>query len=135
MLLVDGNDSGMSNTTPLHRAFVKAARWQIVVTVLIAAAAFVLANVHVSLSILGGGAAVVLGGLAGMALAQRRQPASAGSALLTLLKAEAIKILVIALVLLAIFKFYEQLVPLALIGGLACAALISGAALRTLDQE
>jgi ATP synthase protein I len=134
MLLVDGNDSGMSNTAPLHTAFVKAARWQIVVTLLIAAIALVLANAHVALSILGGGLAVVLGGFAGMVLA-RKQPASAGSALLTLLKAEAIKIAVIALVLLAIFKFYEQLVPLALIGGLACAALISGAALRTLDQE
>ena len=124
----------MSNTTPLQQTFLKAARWQIVVTVLIAVAAWVLANVHVALSILAGGLAVVLGGFAGMALA-RRQSASAGSALLTLLKAEAIKIVVIALVLLAIFKFYEQLVPLALIGGLACAALISGAALRTLDQE
>jgi ATP synthase protein I len=134
MLLVDSNDSGMSNTTPLHRAFIKAARWQIVVTVLFAAVAWILVNVHVALSILAGGGAVVLGGCAGMALA-RKQPASAGSALLTLLKAEAIKIAVIALLLLAIFKFYEQLVPLALIGGLACAALISGAALRTLDQE
>lgn len=65
----------------------------------------------------------------------RKRPATAGSALLSLLKAEAVKIFVIALVLLVIFKFYEELVPLALIGGLACAALISGAALRTLDQE
>ena len=134
MLLVDGNNSGMSNTAPLHQAFMKAARWQIIVTVLLAAVTLVLAHVHVSLSILGGGLAVVLGGFAGMTLA-RTQPVSAGSALMTLLKAEAIKIVVIALVLLAIFKFYEQLVPLALIGGLACAALISGAALRTLDQE
>lgn len=134
MLLVDSSDSGMSDTITLHRAFVKAARWQIVVTLLFAAVAFVLANVHVALSILGGGLAVVLGGFAGMALA-RKQPATAGSALFLLLKAEAVKIVVIALVLLAVFKFYEQLVPLALIGGLACAALISGAALRTLDQE
>lgn len=134
MLLVDGTNSGMSNTAPLHKAFVKAARWQIVVTLLISAITLVLWNMHVALSVLAGGLAVVLGGFTGMALA-RKQPASAGSALLALLKAEAIKIAVIALVLLAIFKLYEQLVPLALIGGLACAALISGAALRTLDQE
>jgi ATP synthase protein I len=38
-------------------------------------------------------------------------------------------------VLLAIFRLYQGLVPLALIGGLACAALISGAALRALDEE
>lgn len=125
----------MSDTPTLHRAFGKAVRWQIVVTLLIAAVAFVLADVHVSLSIMGGGAAVMLGGFAAIALARKQQPATAGSALLLLLKAEMVKILVIALVLLAIFKLYEQLVPLALIGGLACAALISGAALRTLDQE
>ncbi|HZV62982.1 MAG TPA: ATP synthase subunit I [Methylophilaceae bacterium] len=124
----------MSDTPTLHRAFGKAVRWQIIVTLLLAAVAFVLADVHVSLSILGGGAAVMLGGFAAIALA-RKQPETAGSALLLLLKAEVLKILVIALVLLAIFKLYEQLVPLALIGGLACAALISGAALRTLDQE
>ena len=125
----------MSDTTTLQRAFGKAVRWQIVVTLLIAAVAFVFADVHVSLSIMGGGAAVMLGGFAAIALARKKQPATAGSALLLLLKAEMVKIVVIALVLLAIFKLYEQLVPLALIGGLACAALISGAALRTLDQE
>lgn len=125
----------MSDTTTLQRAFGKAVRWQIVATLLIAAVAFVLADVHVSLSIMGGGAAVMLGGFAAIVLARKNQPATAGSALLLLLKAEVVKIVVIALVLLAIFKFYEQLVPLALIGGLACAALISGAALRTLDQE
>jgi ATP synthase protein I len=133
MLLVDGNP-GMSHTAPLYKAFAKAARWQAIVILLLAGAALVLAGVHVSLSVIGGGVAVILGGFAGMALA-RKQAATAGSALLTLLKAEAVKIVVIALILLAIFKFYEQLVPLALIGGLACAALISGAALRTLDQE
>jgi len=125
----------MSDTPTLQRAFGKAVRWQIVVTLLIAAVAFVFADVHVSLSIMGGGAAVMLGGFAAIALARKKQPATAGSALLLLLKAEMVKIVVIALVLLAIFKLYEQLVPLALIGGLACAALISGAALRTLDQE
>jgi len=124
----------MSDTTTLHRAFGKAVRWQIVVTLLMAVVAFMLADMHVSLSIIAGGTAVMLGGFAAMALV-RKQATSAGSALLTLLKAEAIKIAVIALLLLAIFKLYEQLVPLALIGGLACAALISGAALRSLDQE
>ena len=119
----------------LHQAFSKAVRWQIIVTLVLAVVALVFTNLHVALSIIGGGSAVMLGSFAAIALARRTQPESAGSALFVVLKAEAVKIAVIALVLLAIFKLYEQLVPLALIGGLACAALISGAALRTLDQE
>lgn len=124
----------MSDTTTIHHAFGKAARWQGILTAIIAVLAYGLAGAHASFSVIGGGVAVILGGYAAMAL-MRKRPASAGSALITLLKAEAVKIVVIALVLLAIFKFYEGLVPLALIGGLACAALVSGAALRTLDKE
>lgn len=124
----------MNDTTTINHAFGKAVRWQAILTVIIAILAYVFAGLHASLSVVAGGSAVILGGCAAMAL-MRKRPATAGSALLSLLKAEAVKIFVIALVLLVIFKFYEELVPLALIGGLACAALISGAALRTLDQE
>lgn len=124
----------MNDTTTINHAFGKAARWQGIMTVLIAVLSYALAGMHASLSAVAGGMAVILGGFAAMMLIRKR-PATAGSALLTLLKAEAVKICVIALVLLVIFKLYEELVPLALIGGLACAALISGAALRTLDQE
>ena len=103
-------------------------------TALVAVLAYVLSGKHASISVVAGGVAVMLGGFAGMAIA-RRKGTTAGSALIVLLKAEAVKIAVIALVLLGVFKFYEGLVPLALIGGLACAALISGAALKTLDEE
>lgn len=58
-----------------------------------------------------------------------------GVILIALLKAEAVRILVIVLLLLAAFKFYQGLVPLALVGGLAVAVLISGAGLRTLGNE
>jgi ATP synthase protein I len=125
----------MNDTTTISRAFGKAVRWQSIATVLIAVLAYMLSGMHASFSVIGGGAAVMLGGFAAMALARRQNPAGAGSALLLLLKAEAVKILVIVLVLFAIFKFYAGLVPLALIGGLACAALISGAAMRALDKE
>ncbi|HEU4708372.1 MAG TPA: ATP synthase subunit I [Methylophilaceae bacterium] len=124
----------MNDTTTISRAFGKAARWQGIVTALVAVLAYVLSGKHASISVVAGGFAVMLGGFAGMAIA-RRKGATAGSALIVLLKAEAVKIAVIALVLLGVFKFYEGLVPLALIGGLACAALISGAALKTLDEE
>jgi ATP synthase protein I len=51
------------------------------------------------------------------------------------LKAEIVKVFVVAVLLLIVFKLYQGLVPIALIGGLACAALISGAALRTFDED
>ena len=57
-----------------------------------------------------------------------------GAILIALLKAEAVRVIVIVLLLLAAFKFYKGLVPLALIGGLTAAALISGAGLRTLGN-
>ena len=58
-----------------------------------------------------------------------------GIILFSLLKAEAIKVLVIALLLLVTFKYYQGLVPLSLIGGLAGSALVSGAGLRAIDNE
>jgi len=124
-----------NNTTIISRTFSKAARWQIIATVIIAVVAFSLAGLNAALSALGGGGAAILGGFAAVSLTRSRKPTTPGSALLVLLKAEAVKIGVIAVVLLAIFKFYKGLVPLALIGGLACAALISGAALRALDED
>jgi ATP synthase protein I len=127
--------SGMNNTTTISHAFGKSVRWQIIATVLVAALAFSLAGWHGALSAMGGGVSVIVGGFVAVALTRGKKPSTPGSALLVVLKAEAIKIAVIALVLLAIFKLYRGLVPLALIGGLACAALISGAALRALDEE
>jgi len=125
----------MNNTTTISHAFGKSVRWQIIATVLVAALAFSLAGWHGALSAMGGGVSVIVGGFVAVALTRGKKPSTPGSALLVVLKAEAIKIAVIALVLLAIFKLYRGLVPLALIGGLACAALISGAALRALDEE
>src|SRR3546814_16968390 len=119
----------MNDTTTIKHVFGKAVRWQAILTVIIAILAYILAGLHASLSAVAGGVAVILGGCAAMAL-MRKRSATAGSALLSLLKAEAVKIFVIALLLLVIFKFYKELVPLALIGGLACAALISGDALQ-----
>lgn len=57
----------------------------------------------------------------------------ASAILVNLLKAEAVKILVIIVLLVIIFGFYKQLVPFALIAGLAAAAIFSGAALSKLN--
>lgn len=55
--------------------------------------------------------------------------------LIALLKAEATKVLVISAQLLAIFKIYAGLVPLALIGGLAISVLVAGAGLGVVGKN
>ena len=124
----------MDNRTVMHRAFAKSARWQLIAAAISATAAFFLVGTHAALSALAGGGAVLAGSYAATSVSRAGQTSAAG-ALLNVLKAEAVKIVVIAVLLLLVFKFYQGLVPLALIGGLACAALISGAALRTFDEE
>ena len=61
---------------------------------------------------------------------------NAGAILITMLKAEAVKIFIIALLLFLTFKLYnEHLVPVALILGLAASAILSGAAFFGLDKK
>ncbi len=124
----------LDNSTLMHRAFRRTARWQVTAAAVLAAVAFVLVGIHAAFSALAGGAAVLAGSYAATMVARAGQ-VSATAALLNLLKAEAVKVLVITVLLLVTFKFYTGLVPLALVGGLACAALISGAAMRAFDED
>jgi ATP synthase protein I len=125
----------MNKASSVAEAFDKAVRWQIIVTVLVAILAYVGGGVHAAISVAGGAIAAIFGGFAGMRVAREGKSETPGAALMVLLKAEAVKLGVVAIILFLIFKFYKGLVPLALIGGLACAALISGAALRTMDAD
>ena len=119
----------------ISRAFSKAANWQIIITLLIAALSLLIGGASSALSALLGGGVVIVGAYVAMRISKSNNDGSAGMALLTLLKAEAIKVLVIALLLLATFKLYQGLVPLSLIGGLAGSALASGAGLRAINNE
>lgn len=78
---------------------------------------------------------MLVGGYAGLMMARRPSIAAPSAILITLLKAEAVKLLIIAMLLLVIFKYYQGLVPLSLIGGLAGSALASGAGLRAVNNE
>lgn len=130
------NISGMDETkTTINQAFKKAARWQIIVTFTICFAFLFLFSVHAAISSLLGGIAALTGGYAGVLMTRRRVDQSAGSVLVALLKAELTKIMVIFLQLLVIFKFYDGLVPLALIGGLAVSVLVSGAGLGAVGNN
>lgn len=116
-------------------AFEKAARWQIIATLTVAIAALLIFEVHAAISALLGGMAAVLGGYVGVVMTRSRVDQSAGGVLIALLKAEIAKVMVISVQLLAIFKLYDGLVPLALIGGLAVSVLVSGAGLGAVGNN
>lgn len=113
--------------------FSKMLKIQLVATLVVAVAALLFSSVHAGVSALLGGASVILGALAAMSIAKRGANSQDSTAILVnLLKAEAVKILVIIILLVIIFNVYKQLVPFALIAGLAASALFSGAALSKL---
>ena len=124
--------------TTTSRALRKAARWQIIVTVLISGVSLLVADAGAAISAMAGGASVIAGGLVGfavLAVTQRLNGVTPTFILMSLLKAEAIKVLVIVTLLLVIFRYYRGLVPLFLILGLAGSVLASGAGLRTMNKE
>lgn len=113
--------------------FSKMLKVQLVATLAVAVLALLVSGLNASVSAVLGGASVVLGALAATAIAKRGANKEDPTAILVnLLKAEAVKILVIIILLVIIFNLYKQLVPFALIAGLAAAALFSGAALSKL---
>lgn len=129
------NDAAYTTTS---RALRKAARWQIIVTVLISGVSLLVAGVGAAISAMAGGASVIVGGLAGfavLAMVQRLNGVTPTFVLMALLKAEAIKVLVIVTLLLVTFRYYRELVPLFLILGLAGSVLASGAGLRAVNNE
>ena len=119
-------------------------KWQLLATISVAILSFVLAESfgvvpgkYAAISALAGGMSAVLGGIAGALIARSGDKKNnAGAILITMLKAEAVKVFVIALLLFLTFKLYnEHLVPIALILGLAASAILSGAAFFGLDKK
>ena len=114
---------------------------QVFATLVVAVLAFIFLSqfgvgLHGAISALAGGGTAILGGLAAkMRLQNKAMGTGAGSVLVNILIAEAIKIAIIAISLLLVFKFYEKLVPVALIAGLAAAAVVSGAAIFAINEK
>lgn len=122
----------MENTTTAL-VFSKMLRLQLIATAVIAIASLVIFGLHAAISAMLGGLAVIIGAFIATKIAQRNKQ-DATAVLINLLKAEALKVIIIFIVLLCAFKLYKQLIPFALIAGLAAAALVSGAALSKLDK-
>lgn len=122
----------MENITTVN-IFSKILRLQLIATAAIAVISLIISGFHAGLSAVFGGLAVLIGALVASKIAQKNKK-EATAALINLLKAEAVKILVVFVLLFITFKVYKQLVPFALIAGLAAAALVSGAAMSKLDN-
>ena len=120
-------------TAEVYKQMVK---WQVLATLAVVSSILVIAGVHAAVSAFAGGFSVVIGGIAGALVAKSGdKKQQAGAILIAMLKGEAVKIFVIALLLFITFKVYSDLVPMALIIGLAASAILSGAAFFGLDKK
>ena len=124
----------MTENTTTAAVFSKMLRLQLIATAVVAIASLAISGLHAGLSALLGGAAVVIAAFVASKIAQRKS-IEAAAVLVNLLKAEAVKVLIIIVLLFLVFKVYKHLVPFALIVGLAAAALVSGAAMSKLDKD
>ena len=114
--------------------FSKMLRWQFVATVVVATTSLAISGIHAFISTILGGLSVIVASFVASKIAQLNNK-EASAILINMLKAEAIKILLIVILLFVTFKVYQQLVPFALVAGLAAAALFSGAAMAKLDAK
>lgn len=127
---MDNSNNGLAT----NKVFSEMLRWQLSATAVVAVIALLISGLHAGVSAVAGGLSVVIGAFVASKIAQRHKK-DASAILINLLKAEAVKILVIVVLLFITFKVYKQLVPFALIVGLAAAALFSGAAISKLNDD
>ncbi|MEL0055793.1 MAG: ATP synthase subunit I [Methylophilaceae bacterium] len=107
----------------------------LIIEIILAFVLLFLMNWHASLSLLLGGLSVVVGILVSSPIAYRKQNADKPSGIIfNALKAEAIKILTIVIMLWMVFKFYDYKIPFVIVIGLGIAALFSGVALTKLEK-
>lgn len=120
------NDNNIGSTA--NNVFSGMLSSQLLAIVAVALVAYVISGLHAGLSALAGGLSVFLAALIASQIAKSKSKL-AGAVLMQMLKAELIKIVLIVLFLFGVFKGYKELVPGALIAGLAVAAIMSGAAI------
>jgi ATP synthase protein I len=126
-----------NNNISIAELFKKTAKWQSISTFTVAFIAYWFAGLPGVISALIGGGAVLIGGFAAYRIAKRSENSiDSGAALINLLKAEATKILIIVILLWLGFKLAAgSIVPLAVMAGLAAAAILSGVALTAQNDK
>lgn len=107
----------------------------LIIEIILASILLFLMSWHASLSLLLGGLSVLVGILVSAPIAYRKQNADKPSGIIfNALKAEAVKILTIVIMLWMVFKFYDYKIPFVIVIGLGIAALFSGVALTKLEK-
>lgn len=110
---------------PLRRIML----WQLLATGLMAIACGWFVGMHGAISALLGGLVSVAASLVYSLLVDRHKGYTAGEVVKTALKAEAIKILVMIILLFGVFLLYKEVVPIVFIGVFIVAAIIFSMAL------
>ena len=106
----------------------------VLVSVVMAVIVFVFFGMHAGISTMLGAFPVIVGLLVSGPIAYKsRDTIKASTIVINALKAEAVKILIIIFLLWLVFKFYEQIVPLANICGVIIAAIVSGIGVTKLE--
>jgi ATP synthase protein I len=108
----------------LRRPIRTVLRWQLIATAALTLAGGLLAGVDGALSAALGGAVSVCAGWASAVVATKGKAQSAGEVLFGALRAEAVKIGLIVLLLWLVLATYDSVVPLALIGSFVATVLI-----------
>ena len=106
----------------------------VLASVVMAAIVIVFFGKHAGISLLLGAVPVIVGLLVSAPIAYKsRDTKKASTIVISALKAEVVKILIIIFLLWLAFMFYEQIVPLANICGVVIAAIVSGISVTKLE--
>jgi ATP synthase protein I len=109
-------------------------RWQLIVTTTMVLVLGLLSGVHGAASALLGGVVSIISAAAFSAIVSRYQGVTAGGALITALKAEAVKIVIMVILLWLVLTLYKDVVAVGFIGTFALTVLIFGMALFVTDD-
>jgi ATP synthase protein I len=110
-------------------------RWQVIATALLSVLFGILWGGHGALSAALGGGLNVVAGMAYGFMASRRDASSAGEALRTIFRAEALKVLLILLQLTAVLSSYGDIVHAAFFATFVVTVVVFSAAVAVRDTE
>ena len=110
-------------------------RWQVMATAALTLLAAFLAGAHGALSAALGGAVSILSGLGSAVAASMGQAESAGGILLVVLRAEAVKLGLIIILLWLVLAMYRDVVATAFIGSFIATVLIFSMAFFVRDDD
>jgi ATP synthase protein I len=110
-------------------------RWQLIVTTAMVLAFGWVWGIHGAASAFLGGVISIISAAAFSAIVSRYEGVTAGGALITALKAEAVKIIVMVILLWLVLTIYKDVVAVGFIGTFALTVLIFGMALFVTDDS